>query len=227
MPALKLWIIATALIVAATGFAGGHSIGEVENVLGEQEKYFQAVDKPAPAFALRTGDGRVVRLADLRGKAVVLNFIYTSCPDICPLHAERIAEIQHLIKDTPMRDRVAFVTVTTDPSNDKPEVMREYGPAHGLYPTNWTFLTTTQDQPEDVTRKLAETYGHKFEKTDNGYQMHGIVTHVIDRQGVWKANFHGLRFDPVNVVTLVSALTYDTSRPHPHAAESWWDWITE
>lgn len=227
MSLLKLWAVATMLLLAATGLALAHSIGDVEDMLGEQEKYFQTVDKPAPDFTLNAADGRVVRLADLRGKAVVLNFVYTSCPDICPLHAERIAEIQRLIKDTPMRDRVAFVTVTTDPSNDTPEVMRDYGPAHGLDPANWTFLTTTQDEPEDATRKLAESFGHKFEKTEDGYQMHGIVTHVIDRQGVWKANFHGLRFDPVNLVTFVNALTNDTSRPHPHPTKSWWDWTTE
>ena len=171
------------LFVAATGFAHGHSIGDVEDMLGEQEKYFQTVDKPAPDFALRTADGRAVRLADLRGNAVVLNFVYTSCPDICPLHAERIAETQHLVNDTPVRDRVAFLTVTTDPSNDTPDVMRYYGPAHGLDPANWTFLTTAQDEPEDATRKLAEAYGHKFAKTEDGYQMHGIVTHVIDTHG--------------------------------------------
>ena len=94
--------------------------------------------------------------------------------------------------------------------------MRDYGPAHGLDPANWTFLTTTKIEPEDATRKLAEAYGHKFEKTEDGDQMHGIVTHVIDRQGMWKANFHGLQFDPVNLVTFVNALTNDTSRPHPH-----------
>jgi protein SCO1/2 len=227
MPYLKLCAVAAVLLVTTTGFARAHSIGEVEEMLGEEEKYFQTIDKPAPDFTLRTADDHVVRLADLRGKGVVLNFVYTSCPDICPLHAERIAEIQRLIKDTPMRDRVAFVTVTTDPSTDTPDVMRDYGAAHGLDPANWTFLTTTQDEPENATRKLAEAYGHKFAKTEDGYQMHGIVTHIIDGQGVWKANFHGLQFDPVNMVTFVNALTNDTSRPHPHPTKSWWDWITE
>jgi protein SCO1/2 len=227
MPDLKLWAVAAALFLAATGNVHGHSLGEVETMLGDQEKYFQAVDKPAPDFSLRTADGRLVRLADFRGKAVVLNFSYTSCPDICPLHAEAIAEVQRLVNGTPMKGRVAFVTVTTDPTNDSPEVMREYGPAHGLDSVNWTFLTTVKSQPEDATRELAKAYGHKFEKTSDGYQMHGIVTHVIDRNGVWKANFHGLRFDPVNLVTFVNALTNDTTRPHTHQPKRWWQAITE
>ncbi|MDQ6437728.1 SCO family protein [Mesorhizobium sp. LHD-90] len=219
--------MAAALLAAATGTARAHSLDEVETMLAGQEQYFQVVERPAPDFTLRTADGLVARLADFRGKAIVLNFIYTSCPDVCPLHAEAIAEVQRLVDDTPMKERVAFISVTTDPTNDTPEAMREYGPTHGLDPANWTFLTTTSDEAEDATRALAKAYGHKFEKTDDGYQMHGIVTHVIDRQGVWKANFHGLRFDPVNLVTFVNALTNDTTRPHPHPAKGRWQWITE
>ena len=219
------WIAILALVAAFVPAAWAHSLDGVESLLGDKEKYFQPIDKPAPNFTLRTADGRVVRLADLRGKVVVLHFIYTSCPDVCPLHAERIADIQAMVNDTPMKDRVTFVTVTTDPARDTPEVLRGYGPAHGLDPVNWLFLTTTEDQREDTTRKLAEAFGHKFTKTDGGLQMHGIVTHVIDKEGRWRANFHGLKFEPINLVTFVNALTNDFERPHDHGQESWWDWL--
>uniref|UniRef100_UPI0013D81A57 SCO family protein n=2 Tax=Pseudomonadota TaxID=1224 RepID=UPI0013D81A57 len=76
---------------------------------------------------------------------VVLHFIYTSCPDVCPLHAEKIAEIQKMVNSTPMKDQVVFTSITTDPSKDTPDVLKAYGPAHGLDPVNWLFLTTTQD----------------------------------------------------------------------------------
>ncbi|MBT1160249.1 SCO family protein [Aminobacter anthyllidis] len=214
---------ALVLVAALATAVSAHSLDEVETMIGGNEKYFQPIDKPAPDFTLRTADGRTVQLADLRGKVVVLNFIYTSCPDVCPLHAEKIAEVQKLVNDTPMKDRVTFVMVTTDPSNDTADVLRSYGPAHGLDPVNWLFLTTIQDEPEDTTRKLAESFGHKFTKTDDGYQMHGIVTHVIDGDGTWKANFHGLKFDTVNLVTFVNALTNGTTRSHPHSEKNWWD----
>jgi protein SCO1/2 len=211
-------------MVAASAFAAqAHSLDELDTMLGDKEKYFQAIDRPAPAFKLQSSDGPPVQLADLRGKVVALHFIYTSCPDVCPLHAERIAQIQAMVNDTPMKGRVKFVTITTDPSKDTPEVLRDYGAAHGLDPVNWLFLTTAPDQPEDTTRKLAEAFGHKFTKTDDGYQVHGIVTHIIDKDGQWKANFHGLKFDPVNLVTFVNALTNDAGRQHGHAKRSWWD----
>src|SRR3546814_17184096 len=66
-----------------------------------------------------------------------------------------------------------------------------------LDPANWVFLTAGPDQGEDTTRKLVEAYGHRFMITEDGLQVHGVVTHVVDRGGRWSANFHGLKFDHV------------------------------
>jgi hypothetical protein len=66
-----------------------HSVEELERDLSQREQHFQQIDKPAPEFSLRDANGAPVALSDLRGKVVVLNFIYTKCPDVCPLHAER------------------------------------------------------------------------------------------------------------------------------------------
>lgn len=218
---LRRLIAVAALIVGFVPGAQAHSLEKIDATLQSDEKYFQPVDKPAPDFTLRTADNRIVRPADLRSKVVVLHFIYTSCPDACPLHAEKIAEIQAMVNATPMKDMVTFVTITTDPSRDTQQVLRGYGAAHGLDPANWLFLTTTEDEPEDTTRKLAEAFGHKFTLMDGGYQMHGVVTHVIDREGRWRANFHGLKFESVNLVTFVNALTNGVERRHDEKEEGW------
>jgi len=216
-------LIAVAALIAGFAYpARAHSLDEVDAMLKSDEKYFQTLDRPAPDFTLRTADWGVVRLADLRGKVVVLHFIYASCQDVCPLHAEKIAEIQKMVNGTPMKGQVTFVTITTDPARDTPDVLRNYGPVHGLDSVNWLFLTTTPDQPEDATRKLAETFGHKFAKTEDGMQAHGIVTHVIDKEGRWRANFHGLDFAPINLVTFVNALTNNVERPHHEQETGWW-----
>ena len=219
----RSWILALALAVMTTSMASAHSLKDLETMLGDKEKFFQPIDKRAPGFTLRNADGETVRLADLRDKVVVLHFIYARCPDVCPLHADRIAEIQQMVNQTPMKAQVQFISITTDPVNDNAKVLRDYGPAHGLDPVNWTFLTTAPDQPEDTTRRLAEAYGHKFSKTEDGYQVHGIVTHVIDREGRWRANFHGLKFEPVNLVLFVNALVNDVHRPDEHRQKSWWN----
>jgi protein SCO1 len=212
------------VLAASLSNAAAHSLDELEAQLGDRERYFQPIDRDAPPFALEDADGRAVSLEDLRGKVVVLHFVYTSCPDVCPLHAERIAEIQEMINQTPMRELVQFGTITTDPANDRPEVLRKYGPAHGLDSVNWQFLTSGPSRPEDATRKLAERFGHKFTRTEDGYQIHGVVTHVIDREGRWLANFHGLEFDPINLVLYVNALTHEHAKEGARE-ESWWEQI--
>lgn len=223
MRVVASWVLGLAVMASTAIAASAHSIKELETQLGDREQYFQPVDKPAPEITLRDADGKVARLSDLRGKVVVLHFIYAGCPDICPLHAERIADVQAKINHTPMKKLVQFISVTTDPSRDTPAVLRDYGPAHGLDPVNWTFLTTTPDQPEDTTRRLAEAFGHGFVKTSDEYQIHGIITHVIDKEGRWRANFHGLKFDPVNLVLFVNALVNDVNKPHGHRERGFWD----
>src|SRR5260370_35470426 len=219
---------ATASVVLAVVAAGSapvawsHSLKDLQTQLGDREKYFQPIDKDGHAFTLQDAGGHAVRLADFRGKVVVLHFIYPNCPDVCPVHAERIAEIQALTNQSPRKQQVEFITITTDPSRDKGEVLRNYGPAHGLDPANWIFLTTKPDQAEDTTRHLAEAFGHRFDKTEDGYQTHGIVTHVIDKEGRWRAEFHRRQFEPTNLLGFVNALGHHIEKPHcPRQPSPW------
>lgn len=222
----ELGAIGLALAAGIASPLAAHTLADVEGSLADRERYFQPIDKSAPEFSFQDAEGKAVALADLRGKVTVFHFIYTSCPDVCPLHAERLAEIQAMLNQTPTRDQVRFVTVTTDPVRDTPEVIRDYDPAHGLDPVNWTILTSGPDRPEDTTRQLAQAFGHKFTLTeDGGYQMHGVVTHVIDQEGRWRANFHGLKFEPTNLVVYVNALVNDAGKPHAHAPQGFWEAI--
>ena len=214
MHILRRSVLGLAILAAFTKPGVSHSLDDVDRQLDAKEPYFQAEDRDVQDFTLQDTNGRIVSLADLRGKIVVLNFIYTSCPDFCPLHTEKLAEVQEMIGQTPMKDQVAFVTITTDPSRDDRQVLRDYATARGIDLTNWTFLTTAPGQPESTTRNLAKAYGLEFSRSDDGYQMHGVVTHVIDRSGRLRARFHGLDFEPANLVIFVNALVNDVARPH-------------
>ena len=129
-----------------------------------------------------------------------------------------------MINQSPMKDMVQFITITTDPVNDTPEVLEAYGPAHGLDPANWTFLTTRPDQSEDATRTLAEAFGHRFTISEGGFQTHGVVTHVIDRTGRWAANFYGLQFQSLNLLLYVNGLTNNAPAPPAVTPKpGWWE----
>lgn len=210
------------LALAAVPAAAHQEDADLDQLMGNRETFFQPIDQPqAPPFELADAEGNIVRLSDFSDKIVVLNFIFASCTDVCPLHSTLIAEIQEKVNITPMKDMVQFVTVTTDPLKDTPEVLRTYGEPRGLDPANWMFLTRAPGQPEDATRKLAETYNLRFQPLDDGQQLHGVVTNVIDRGGRFAAKFHGLRFDPLNLVLYLNALSNDTRRKEL-VEPSWW-----
>jgi protein SCO1/2 len=201
-------ILGLVLLATLPDSTSAHSLKGLEDQLTASEPYIQVVDQPAPDFDLQDANGHATSLKGLHGKVVVLYFIYASCPDVCPLLSEKIANIQQQIDTTPMRDILEFVAVTTDPVRDNPDVLRNYGPAHGLDPANWLFLTSGVDHPT-ATRELAKAYGLEFTPMGDGTFMHGLVTHVIDKSGNLRARFHGLKFKNISLILYVNALTND------------------
>ena len=215
--------VVSACLPMLVASAEAHTMEEVEQDLSTKEKYFQAADKNAPDFDLQDADGKAVRLSDFRGKIVVLHFIYTNCPDSCPLHAEKIAAIQQMVNITPMKAQVQFVSITTDPRRDTGNVLREFGETHGLDSVNWIFLTAKPGQPENVTRELAKSYGVEFKIMDNGEQMHGVLTSVIDQKGYLRGRFHGLEFGNLNLVIFINALINVAAEHHDRPPPGFWD----
>ncbi len=211
-------ILGLALAAATAPPAAAHSVKALEAKILERETYVQMTDTPAPGFTLQDADGREVSLEDFKGKVVVLIFVYARCKDVCPLHSNVIASIQERINATPMRDVVQFVSIATDTEDaqETADIMRSYAAKFGLNPVNWMFLYRGL-APKDGTIGLAVRYGLKFSYTEDGDQVHGVVTHVIDKRGVLRGRYHGLRFNPVNLVMHVNALTNEHDQGAAHA----------
>ena len=96
---------------------------------------------PSPGFALVDQREQPVSLTDLRGQAVALTFIYTSCPDVCPMIATKMRDAyQQLSPDD--REQVALVAITVDPERDTAEALRAFTDKQGLTDTpQWYALT--------------------------------------------------------------------------------------
>jgi len=142
---------------------------------------------PAPPFALTDQDGNPLALADLRGKAVLLDFIYTSCPGPCPILTGLHVEVQRALPPA-LKDRVRFVSVSLDPLKDTPPVLREYARKRGADTGNWSFLTGT---PEDIEDVLA-AYGVGSARQPDGTISHLVVTFLIDGEGSIVQRYVGL-----------------------------------
>tara|TARA_R110002167_G_scaffold38412_6_gene119627 strand:- start:1358 stop:2071 length:714 start_codon:yes stop_codon:yes gene_type:complete len=218
---LPVFAIGAAVLMSAAALANHPGEG-LDAAMVERERYFEAIDRPVPRFMLQDTEGIYLSPREFEGKVVVVQFIYTHCPDVCPLHTDRLVEIQQLVGQSAMTDLVRFVSITTDPSRDTSDVLQNYADAHGIDQANWTLLRPQSDQAEDTTRTLAEAFGHRFTMGEHGMQMHGVVTHIIDRQGRWRANFHGLEFATVNMVQYINQLTNEHGGQGQHEPSGFW-----
>ena len=156
---------------------------------------------PAPDFTLTAQDGRRLALADLRGKVVAVTFIYASCADTCPLLTAKLAGLQAKL-GADFGPRVFFVSVTVDPERDTPGVLKEYARAHGANLAGWAFLTGTPAEILDVEKR----YGIFARKNPRGDVDHTFLTSLIDRDGILRVQYLGVRFDPAELLGDVRSL---------------------
>ena len=93
-----------------------------------------------PAFALIDQSNQPYGSADLRGKIWVADFIFTRCPDMCPMLSAAMASLQRDLDREKLWDRVRLVSFSVEPDHDSPEVLREYA-AKLRAGAHWAFLT--------------------------------------------------------------------------------------
>ncbi|HZY19901.1 MAG TPA: SCO family protein [Ramlibacter sp.] len=150
---------------------------------GERKPQFSAVDLTgadyAKDFQLPDADGRPRSLKDFRGKAVVVFFGYTQCPDVCPTTLAEIAQAKTLLGADGARVQGVFITV--DPERDTPELLKAY---MGNFGTDFVALRGTPEQTAALAKDF-KVYFKKVEgKTPGSYTMdHSAASFVYDPQG--------------------------------------------
>jgi cytochrome oxidase Cu insertion factor (SCO1/SenC/PrrC family) len=115
----------------------------------EQRRYFTDAK-------LLDQDGREVRFYTdaLRGKIVLISFIYTNCTDICPILMHNLSDVQDSLGDRFGKD-VFFVSISVDPEDDTPEELKKYAERYNAKP-GWTFLTGPKKDVDAVIKRFGE-----------------------------------------------------------------------
>ena len=193
-------VVALLLFIGTTlVFSGGPAAaaGDAGSIWGAN--YF-------PNVPLVTHEGKSVRFFDdlIKDKVVVINFIFTRCPDVCPLETARLREVQEILGDRVGRD-VFMYSISIDPEHDTPEVLRRYAEKFEVGP-GWWFLTGKEADITMLRRKLGlyseEKGGEKLEahsvssivgnqRTGRWMKMSPFVnSHVMATQiGSWLHNY--------------------------------------
>lgn len=132
---------------------------------------------PAPDFQLKDQLGNSITLAQFKGKPVVLTFLYTHCPDVCPLTAEKLhATMQSLGQNA---QQVAVLAVSMDPKGDTAAAAQNFSKVHkmGDY---WHFLLGAHDELAPVWASYSVD---AQAATSSGTVSHSSAIYVIDKQG--------------------------------------------
>ncbi|MFQ5692334.1 MAG: SCO family protein [Nitrospinota bacterium] len=180
------------LLLAAGSLGETSSAHVLPGQKGRPQSWREEKGIAAPDFRLTDQDGRRVSLSDLRGKVVLVTFIYTSCADLCPLITAKVAVLERRFRD---RGRIHFVSVTTDPEVDTPAALRAYGKRFGADFSRWSFLTGT----EGAVKEVWKAYGVNVIRLGRGNVEHNYLTALIDASGVWRAAYHGESWETADV----------------------------
>ena len=149
----------------------------------ESKPQFKAVDITgadyARDFPLPDIDGRMRSIKDFAGKAVVVFFGYTQCPDVCPTTLAEIAQARKLLG--PDGDKVVGVLITVDPERDKPEMLKAYMANFG---TDFVALRGNAEQTAAVAKDFKVFFKRVDGKAPGTYFMdHSAASYVYDPKG--------------------------------------------
>lgn len=201
----RVWILlAVGLSVAVAGAAAW------ERTRGSSSSSLRGAVLTPPVqgfdFHLPDQDGHIVSLSDFRGKAVALAFLYTHCPDVCPLEADAMHQAYGQLGD--VAARIALVAVSVDPAGDTPAAVRAFVQSHHVQ-GELTYLRGSLAQ-------LRPVWSHYFVGSDATEAAPGVtsasssspapqvghtaIVYVIDPQGKIEA-FLPANFDPQDLVT--------------------------
>jgi protein SCO1/2 len=199
-PSRPIWLLGALLCPAVLS---AHVTEPPKNAL----KTATAVNVKAPDFVLLDQEDRRFDSTQLRGRVVVLNFIYTTCTDVCPIFTANMAQLQRSLNER-YGGEIFFVSVTTDPEIDSPKVLKAYAQRYGADFRNWAFLTGSPAQLEPVWN----SFGIRVIRKGRGLVQHTSLTTVIDRRGIRRFNYLGEKWRATDVEKNVLSLLQGKSR---------------
>jgi protein SCO1 len=165
---------------------------------------------PAPPVALIDAEEKPFRLDGLRGKAVVVSFIYTTCNGSCPATTHNLYRVQQALKGAGLwAGQVEFVSISLDPARDTPEVLRRYAKIYGADPDAWHFLTG----PPDKVSRVVTSWGMWARIGPSGVLDHPSRIFLIDPRGRQREIYNLEFLTPEGVLQDVRTVLQEDPRP--------------
>lgn len=162
-----------------------------------------ALGRTLADHAFRDTSHRPVRLADFRGRPLVVNLVYTACSQACPLVVQTLYPAVEAAQDALGETAFAVATIGFDARNDTPERMRAFARAQGVDLPNWVFLSADQTTIDRLAAELGFTITPSAQGLDHVAQVS-----VIDPEGRVYRQIYGGAFEVPALVEPLKELVF-------------------
>jgi protein SCO1 len=149
-----------------------------------------AIGRTVGDYRLRDTDGKPLRLSDLRGKPLVVHFVYTGCFQVCPVSTQFLAKAVAQAERTLGPGTFRVATIGFNLPFDTPEAMREFARKNAVASPHWLFLSP---EAEALPRLVAD-FGFRYESTAAGFD-HLLQASIVDPAGRIYRQVYGDAFD--------------------------------
>jgi protein SCO1/2 len=175
---------AVILIVIAAALLSQH--------LGQGKSDYKIIQQ-APTFNLTNMDGKPVNWQDSKGKARLVFFFYSNCPDVCIPATYLMSRVQEGLMDKEAwGNKTAFFSITFDPDRDTPEQLQKFSSQFVKTPADWYFVRGD----EKATFDLAKQFGIAIAKDKDGNFMHTNLIVLVDKNNNIRNYYDAGTIDP-------------------------------
>jgi protein SCO1/2 len=135
---------------------------------------------PVPEFTLTNQNNKTITNESYDGKVYVVEFFFSTCPTICPKMNANLIQIQQQFKGL---KHFGIASITINPENDTPEVLKQHAKELEINSENWHFLTGDKEYIYKVANKGFNIYAAQNNNANGGFEHSGLFA-LIDKQGI-------------------------------------------
>ncbi|HWA99617.1 MAG TPA: SCO family protein [Pirellulales bacterium] len=204
--AVRLWLSLVLVLVGAYGAYSFWRMSAARDGSGATVDSATALNKPArplDSFTFTERSGESLNLGSLKGDVWVASFFFATCPGFCTQMNQVVSGMQHELTDR----GVKIVSITVDPANDTPAVLRDYADKFGADPNKWLFLTGPLKEAQELGQDV-------FHVTVLGKE-HSDRIILVDRRGEVRGTYRSR--EPLEVAAFKKKLDEVLAEPAPAA----------
>ncbi|SKB87691.1 protein SCO1/2 [Soonwooa buanensis] len=136
-----------------------------------------------PEFSLKDQNNKTITSKDMLGKVYLVEFFFSRCPTICPVMNSNMRHIEEEINDP----NFGIISISIDPENDTPEMLKEHAKKIGAKSPNWHFLTGDRTYIGDIAKKFDIYVGDQNDKAES--LNHSGEIALVDKDGNIRCRF--------------------------------------